>query len=94
MLAYLFRFDSKKGYFFYPEATDKCDEVLWLNRGSTYEKNVEARDDIYLVKHGLKIPDAVVDYEEFVTAIHENEEIFMTPFIKSYGEVMKYEENR
>ena len=39
---------------------------LRLNRGLTYEKNVMARDDISVIKHGLKIPIDVSNYDEFV----------------------------
>ena len=40
VLAYMFRFDAKAGYYLYPEAEGSDDLKLWLNRGSTYEKNV------------------------------------------------------
>ena len=66
VLAYMFRFDAKEGYYFYPEAENADDLQLWMNKGSTYEKNVKARDDISLTKHGLKIPDKVERYESFV----------------------------
>jgi len=62
VLAYMFRFDAKAGYYLYPEAEDTDD----LNRGSTYEKNVAPRDDISVTKHGLKIPIDVSNYDEFV----------------------------
>ncbi len=55
-MAYMFRFDAKKGFYFYPEMGEEEDAVMWLNRGSTYEKNVEAREDICLIKHGFQIP--------------------------------------
>ena len=38
VLAYMFRFDAKAGYYLYPEAEGSDDLKLWLNRGSTYEK--------------------------------------------------------
>ena len=56
VLAYMFRFDAKAGYYLYPEAEGSDDLKLWLNRGSTYEENVVPRDDISITKHGLKIP--------------------------------------
>ncbi|SKB46881.1 5-methylcytosine-specific restriction endonuclease McrBC, regulatory subunit McrC [Lachnospiraceae bacterium] len=80
MLAYMFRFDSKRGYYFYPEVNDIEDRKMWLNRGNTYEKNVEKRDDICLIKHGLKIPSEVNDYEEFVEKIRISEKKFVEPF--------------
>ena len=36
VLAYMFRFDAKAGYYLYPEAEGSDDLKLWLNRGSTY----------------------------------------------------------
>lgn len=56
VLAYMFRFDAKIGYYLYPEAENADDLLLRMNRGSTYEKNVMPRDDISVLKHGLKIP--------------------------------------
>lgn len=61
----MFRFDAKKGFYFYPEMEDEEDAVMWLNRGSTYEKNVEARDDVCIIKHGFKIPTGLTEYEAF-----------------------------
>lgn len=69
LLAYMFRFDSKTGYFLYPKAEGAEDLTLWLNRGSTFEKNVMPRDDISVIKHGLKIPADAVDYKEFAARI-------------------------
>lgn len=65
ILAYMFRFDSKTGYFFYPESTDSDDTKLYLNSGSSFENNVKPRGDISVIKHGLKIPDNATDYEDF-----------------------------
>ncbi len=76
VLAYMFRFDAKKGYFFYPETEDFEDSQLWMNKGSTYEKNVEPREDICIVKHGLKIPKHVDGYKDFVVGMHRAETEF------------------
>ena len=38
-----------------------------MNRGSTYEKNVMQRDDIRVIKHGLKISVYAPDCESFAT---------------------------
>lgn len=43
LLAYLFRFDAKQGYYLYPEAAEGENKTLWLNQGTTYEDNVEPR---------------------------------------------------
>ena len=65
MLAYMLRFDGKKGVYFYPEKGDTPDLRLWLNKGSSYENNVEKREDLCLIKHGLKIPQDADSYKEF-----------------------------
>lgn len=76
LLAYMFRFDAKKGYYLYPETNDTASLKLWLNRGSTYEKNVMARDDICVIKHGLKIPFGANNYADFVSMINKSESEF------------------
>jgi 5-methylcytosine-specific restriction endonuclease McrBC regulatory subunit McrC len=65
ILAYMFRFDSKRGYYLYPESDGKEDETLQLNQGLTYEKNVSPRDDICVKKHGLRIPAGASSYNDF-----------------------------
>ena len=80
VLAYMFRFDAKKGYYFYPEANGENRLTLYLNRGSTYEKNVEARDDICVIKYGLRIPDNAKSYDEFILKIKEAEKEFLSQF--------------
>lgn len=76
VLAYMFRFDAKKAYYLYPEASGSEDVVLNLNSGSSYERNVKDRDDIRLIKHGLKVPCLVNTYDEFRVEIMANELIF------------------
>lgn len=83
VLAYMFRFDARKGYYFYPEAGEEEDAVLWLNRGSTYEKNVEARDDICIIKHGFRIPTGLTEYGTFVEQMRERERKFLAEIEKS-----------
>ena len=75
VLAYMFRFDAKAGYCLYPEAEGADDLKLWMNRGSTYEKNVVPRDDISVTKHGLKILVGTMCYADFAEKmkIHEQE---------------------
>ena len=81
VLAYMFRFDAKAGYYLYPEAEDSDDLKLWLNRGLTYEKNVMARDDISVTKHGLKIPVDALNYNEFSARIKTCEQEFKSALI-------------
>lgn len=80
VLAYMFRFDAKVGYYLYPEAEFSDDLKLWMNRGSTYEANVMPREDISIIKHGLKIPMDVSDYAGFVTRMKTHEQEFKKVF--------------
>lgn len=80
VLAYMFRFDAKAGYYLYPDAVGITDSHLWMNKGSTYEANVTPRDDICLTKHGLKIPVEVESYEAFVARMKRSEDEFRQVF--------------
>ena len=77
MLAYMFRFDAKKGIFFYPEIGEDCILQLKLNKGSTYENNVEPREDICVIKHGLQIPQNANCYESFAAEMKKQEQVFI-----------------
>lgn len=76
VLAYMFRFDAQESYYLYPEAGLSEDRKLWLNKGSTYEKDVAPRRNICVVKHGLKIPYEADDYDSFVKEMKANEQVF------------------
>lgn len=76
VLAYMLRFDAKTGYYLYPESEGNADLELWLNKGSTFESNVSPRDDIRVIKHGLRIPTNAENYESFVTQMAESEKAF------------------
>ncbi len=80
VLAYMFRFDAKTGYYFYPEAAGTDDLLLWMNKGSTYEENVTARNDVSITKHGLKIPVDAQNYDAFVQQMKANENAFCQAF--------------
>ena len=82
VLAYMFRFDAKTGYYLYPDAVGISDSPLWMNKGSTYEANVTARDDISITKHGLKIPARAESYEAFVSQMKTSENEFREIFVK------------
>ena len=80
LLAYMFRFDAKTGYYLYPFAPDEegtQDVTLHLNRGMTYENNVEPREDIVIEKHGLRVPLGDCDFGEFARRMRESEEAFV-----------------
>lgn len=81
VLAYMFRFDAKTGFYFYPETEGSDDLKLRMNRGSTYEENVIPRDDISITKHGLKIPVDAADYDEFVGKMRACEQEFKRVFM-------------
>ena len=80
VLAYMFRFDAKVGFYLYPEAEDSDDLKLRLNQGSTYESNVMPRDDISITKPGLKVPADAADYDEFVAKMKSSEKEFIQAF--------------
>ncbi len=80
VLAYMFRFDSKKGYYLYPESKNGEDKKFFLNSGVSFENNVKARNDISVIKHGLKIPGSADSYQSFKEAIKESEEEFVAEF--------------
>lgn len=82
VLAYMFRFDAKAGFYLYPEAEGADDLKLRMNQGSTYESNVMPRDDISITKHGLKIPTDAADYDGFVARMRINEQEFVRAFFK------------
>ena len=80
VLAYMFRFDAKTGYYLYPEAEGLDDLKLYMNCGSTYESNVTPRDDVGITKHGLKIPTEATDYDGFVAVMKMCEQEFVMEF--------------
>ena len=79
VLAYMFRFDAKTGYYLYPEANNNSELRLKLNRGSTYDK-VSPREDIRVIKLGLKIPEKADNYEKFVNEMNISEKKFCEEF--------------
>lgn len=80
VLAYMFRFDAKSGYYLYPEANGTDDVLLRMNKGATYEANVTARDDVSVTEHGLKIPAHARNYDEFVQQMKVSESEFLRAF--------------
>lgn len=70
IIAYIMRFDSKKGIFIYPEIDDNSILNLNLNSGLTYENNVMKREDTVIIKYGIKIPKYANSYIDFVEKIY------------------------
>ncbi|MCO0831477.1 McrC family protein [Fructobacillus sp. W13] len=81
VLAYMFRFDAAKGYYLYPNNSDEADLQMNLNQGSSYEKNIAAREDISVTKCGLTIPRDAESFEDFVFRLVQNESEFLEKFI-------------
>lgn len=79
ILAYMFRFDSKKAYYLYPESSGGESQVFWLNKGSSYE-NIEVRSDISVIKYGLRISDEDRDYYIFTEEMKKAEADFINVF--------------
>ena len=77
LLAYMFRFDAKNGYYLYPEINEVNAEVFNLNKGITYEKNVSKREDIVITKLGLRIPNNKESYDDFKKEIENYEKKFI-----------------
>lgn len=77
LVAYMYRFDSPKGLYLYPEARSKAGPRLRLNQGSSYEGNVQPRDNTFILKHGLRIPQFAPDYGSFVEELKVNEREFI-----------------
>ena len=77
VLAYMFRFDSKRGYYIYPDSIESGSKCLMMNEGSTYEGNVSARKDVCITKLGLRIPSEATSYKDFKSQIKTSESIFV-----------------
>ena len=84
VLAYMFRFKAKNGFYLYPESSERNSKELHLNQGSTYEENVTPRDDVKLLKCGLHIPSGASSYDDFKTQMRENETIFKAQFSSNF----------
>ncbi len=77
LIAYMNRFDAKKGYFLYPNSENSPNQCFYLNKGITYENNVVAREDTIVFKNGLLIPNNVSNFSEFEVKMKENENKFI-----------------
>ncbi len=80
VLAYMFRFDARVGYYLYPDSIGDDDQRLWMNSGSTYEGNVTPRKDVSVLKYGLKIPLDAQRYSDFVAGMKKSEQEFVGVF--------------
>lgn len=82
ILAYMFRFDSKRGYYLYPDSINSGNRCLMMNEGATYEGDVSARNDISITKLGLRIPSEALNYKEFTKHINHSEKEFINTIKK------------
>lgn len=83
VLAYMFRFEAKIGFYFYPEKSESENQKFFLNTGSTYTNKVEASKEYSVIKLGLKIPQSAKSYEEFSSLMKKSEEDFISNITKS-----------
>lgn len=78
----MLRFDSKKAFYIYPFQNNtnslQSSVKLALNKGLTYEKNVEERADIEVIKLGFDVPcvDCNRDYSTFCKHMKDAEDSF------------------
>lgn len=76
ILAYMYRFDAKKGFFFYPEEDLSTQASLQLLSGTSFD-HVQSRDDeISVTKCGYEVPQMASDYEQYTAAMRNNEQHF------------------
>lgn len=85
VLAYMFRFDAKRGLYFYPEIGEMNNMRMYVNKGSSYEKDIEPREDVYVEKYGLKIPNESTNYDDFVSKIKACEDVFREGLLSIKG---------
>lgn len=87
ILAYMMRFDSKQGFYFYPENDGEEHKVFILNYGSHFDEdksNKIRNSDIKIIKLGLKIPKQADDYDDFSEQMQQAEEEFKADLINAF----------
>lgn len=86
VLAYMFRFNAKIGFYIYPERDDSENSELkmFLNQGTTFDNDIIKQQGISLTKLGLQIPNSQnLNYSEFVQAIRISESKIVECLINS-----------
>lgn len=76
ILTYMFRFEAKKGLFFYPDNKEADYKKLHLLKGYKPFENEEKREDTWIEKVGIKIPNNE-SFNEFVTEMERSEKMFL-----------------
>jgi 5-methylcytosine-specific restriction endonuclease McrBC regulatory subunit McrC len=84
LLAYIFRFDSKAGYYIYPCDNGTNTHELDLLEGAELKgESVKLRDiKTTITKFGLQIPQAAIDFLDFQERIKLSENELINQFIK------------
>ena len=79
VLSYMYRFDAKRGYYFYPEKNENVEyKTLNLNQGIQPFEKVQAREDIIITKLGFTVPQNANNYADFEKAMQKAENNFIT----------------
>ncbi|MDO5750618.1 MAG: hypothetical protein Q4P78_05380 [Rothia sp. (in: high G+C Gram-positive bacteria)] len=79
LLAYMFRFNASQGYYIYPEQdTTQKAKQLNLMQGTSYEGNLESRNDVWVKKLPFYIPQGSSKYIEFSAAMEQNAKTFLS----------------
>lgn len=84
LLAYMFRFDSQRGYYLYPDRCERREQLL-LNRGIANEGKgiVKGREDIALVKYAFSVPSEEFDsYQNFAAEMQSREQTFLSALLE------------
>lgn len=85
LLAYMFRFDSQRGYYLYPDHCERREQLL-LNRGIANEGKgiVKGREDIALVKYAFSVPSEEFDsYQNFAVEMQSREQTFLSELLET-----------
>ncbi|WP_273727236.1 hypothetical protein [Leuconostoc mesenteroides] len=84
-MAYMFRFNAKKGSYIYPANNNESvpESKKYLNEGTTFENNVKHKEDIIITKLGLMIPKSKdLTYSEFSQEMKLNETQLVNSIMK------------
>lgn len=76
LITYMTRFNSKNGFFFYPESDGKEIQSFQLKSGSTFTE--ESTQNIWVTNLGLQIPQNTKSFDEFDCKIRQSETDFLT----------------
>lgn len=85
VLAYMFRFNAQAGYYIYPEQDHmaKLARKMFLNEGTTFDKNVMPRQDISVTKLGFQIPESqAISYSDFADRMRMSEVNLIKSLVK------------